>query len=749
MPADDIEGMKAGFLSKAEARFGQEPGKLLEEALGCAIRAHGEKTRASGEPAWAHDLRVADILLDLGMDIDSVCAGLLHDTVPERASGYVEAGTEPSQGRKSAPVADAARLPRPKRDIAEDALNPLLALPDPRIEERFGRDTALIVAGVNRLSSVRAKNKSVHAAETMRKMLFALTSDIRVILVKLADKLDSMRTLKYLPEDRQKEIASECIDIYAPLADRLGISWLKDELEDLSLKSLNREVFDQIKDIVNARKGERQEFLRRVTEKILSSAAKEGIEVEVSARAKHFYSIYQKMRKRGKGADELYDLLGIRLICRTVNDCYALLGLVHRLWKPIDGRFKDYIAMPKSNGYQSLHTTVLAYGGQLLEIQIRTREMHMVAEYGVASHWLYKKGTTSELPSLQDLPIVNKLKQWNQFIAEGDSYLEEIKRELLRDSIFVFTPKGDVIELPAGATPIDFAFAIHSDVGAHCLGAKVNGSIVSLDSELKNTQIVEILTSPNARPNLNWLKFARTSKARSRIRQLLVQSGQAIAIDKHIVAGRKGEKAGAESAATRERPHEKASEKSPERALERGREGREAGREAGAEFPSVVEFHSVKPGLVLRSDKAGVTAGGMRNLMIRIAGCCKPVTGDRIVGYVSRGRGIIVHREDCRSIASIADFEERRIDVKWEDEVMNTTARYRVTTKKSFDIFSEIESTVRKCSGRLKEGKLGERGDGTLGGFFILEVDAREDLKRVSKALRTLPSILSIDEETI
>lgn len=749
MPADDIEGLKAGFLSKAEARFGQETRTLLEDAIASAIRAHGQKTRASGEPAWAHDLRVADILLDLGMDIDSVCAGLLHDTVPERASGYVEAGADPGQGRKPAPPMEAARVPRARKDSAEESPNPLLALPDPRIEERFGRDTALIVAGVNRLSSVRAKNKSVHAAETMRKMLFALTSDIRVILVKLADKLDSMRTLKYLPEDRQKEIASECIDIYAPLADRLGISWLKDELEDLSLKSLNREVFDQIKDIVNARKGERQDFLRRVTEKILSSAAKEGIEVEVSARAKHFYSIYQKMRKRGKGADELYDLLGIRLICRTVNDCYALLGLVHRLWKPIDGRFKDYIAMPKSNGYQSLHTTVLAYGGQLLEIQIRTREMHMVAEYGVASHWLYKKGTTSELPSLQDLPIVNKLKQWNKFIAEGDSYLEEIKRELLRDSIFVFTPKGDVIELPAGATPIDFAFAIHSDVGAHCLGAKVNGSIVSLDSELKNTQIVEILTSPNARPNLNWLKFARTSKARSRIRQLLVQTGQAIAIDKHIVAGRKGEKASAESAASRERPHEKAAEKSPERASERGREGREAGREAGAEFPSVVEFHSIKPGLVLRSDKAGVTAGGMRNLMIRIAGCCKPVTGDRIVGYVSRGRGIIVHREDCRSIASIADFEERRIDVKWEDEVMNTTARYRVTTKKSFDIFSEIESTVRKCSGRLKEGKLGERGDGTLGGFFILEVDAREDLKRVSKALRTLPSILSIEEETI
>jgi len=615
---------------------------------------------------------------------------------------------------------------RKEKDLA--GLSSLLAMPDPRIEERYGKETATIVAGVNRLSSVRAKNKSVHAAETMRKMLFALTSDIRVILVKLADKLDSMRTLKYLPEDRQKEIATECIDIYAPLADRLGISWLKDELEDLSFKSLNREVFDQIKDIVNVRKDARQEFLKKVTDRILLAAAKEKIEVEVSARAKHFYSIYQKMRKRGKSPEELYDLMGIRIICGSINECYALLGLVHRLWKPIDGRFKDYIAMPKSNGYQSLHTTVIAYGGQLLEIQIRTREMHLVAEYGIASHWLYKRGTTSELPRLEDIPIINKLKQWNQFIAEGDSYLEEIKRELLRDSIFVFTPKGDVIELPAGSTPIDFAFAIHSDVGAHCLGAKVNGAIVSLDSELRNTQIVEIITSPNARPNLNWLKIAHTSKARSKIRQLLVQTGQAVAIDKHIVAARKSEKPPAESAQTKVHTQDRPQE-----------EG----------FPSVVEFHSVKPGLVLRSEKAGVSVGGMRNMMIRIAGCCKPVTGDRIVGYVSRGRGIIVHREDCRSIQSIADFEERRIDVKWEDEAINTTARYRVTTRKSFDIFSEIESTVRKCSGRLKEGKLGERGDGTLSGFFILEVDSREDLKRVAKSLRTLPSILSIEEETL
>ena len=738
------------FISKADQRFKTEETSLLSSAAEYSRVAHGDRKRASGEPAFYHDIRVAGILLDLGMDFNSVLAGLLHDTIEERTSGFPKthdvsattsnksgagSSTQNSTAGQNKPTQTQGKPEHPRKEKDTGTLSSLLAAPDPRIEEKFGKDAALIVAGVNRLSSVRAKNKSVHAAETMRKMLFALTSDIRVIVVKLADKLDSMRTLKYLPEDRQKEIATECIDIYAPLADRLGISWLKDELEDLSLKALNREVFDQIKDIVNIRKDARQEFLRKVTERILSAATKEGIEVEVSARAKHFYSIYQKMRKRGKSAEELYDLLGIRIICKSINECYSLLGLVHRLWKPIDGRFKDYIAMPKSNGYQSLHTTVIAYGGQLLEIQIRTRQMNVVAEYGVASHWLYKKGTTAEIPEIEDLPIINKLKQWNQFIAEGDTYLEEIKRELLRDSIFVFTPKGDVIELPAGATPIDFAFEIHSDVGAHCLGAKVNGAITSLDSELQNTQIVDIITSPNARPNLNWLKIARTSKAKQRIRQFLVQTGQAVAIDKHIVVARKNEKSILETG----QPHS--------HGQERGSAEVQKGKTEG--FPSIVEFHSVKPGLVLRSEKAGLSVGGMRNMMIRIAGCCKPVTGDRIVGYVSRGRAVIVHRADCRSLATIADFEERRIDVKWEDETINTTARYRVTTKKSFDIFSEIESTVRKCSGRLKEGKLGERGDGTLSGFFILEVDTREDLRGVAKALRTLPSIISIEEETL
>ncbi|HEY9054152.1 MAG TPA: RelA/SpoT family protein [Rectinemataceae bacterium] len=744
------------FLAKAASSLGEDAARVFAQALEWSKAKHGPALRASGEPAWEHDLRVASTLLDMGMDRDSILAGLVHDCTDSRISGSPAALAEQAAERGSEPGAPASAVAPTKPEAAEGPQQSrkvrkpsrmeakaddkkreaqrraLSALPDEAIIDAFGLETARLVAGVSRLSSVRAKNKTVQAAETMRKMLFAMTGDIRVIIVKLADKLDSMRTLKYLPEERQKTIATECLDIFAPLADRLGISWLKGELEDLALKTLNREIFEQIKDIVSAKKDKREKFLARASEDLRRAALKAGIPLEISSRAKHFYSIYQKM-KSGKSPEELFDLSGLRLICETENDCYSLLGLVHRLWKPIDGRFKDYIAMPKANGYRSLHTTVMCYDGRLLEVQIRTKLMHAIAEYGVASHWLYKKGTTTERPSLEDLPVVNRLKQWNEFVAQGAEYLEEIKKELLGDSIFVFTPRGEVIELPSGATAIDFAFAIHTDVGAHCLGAKADGSIIPLDAELKNTQVVEILTSPQAHPNLNWLKLAHTSKAKSKIRALLVNSGQVLAIDKSIVVGKKPDR---QEERQKEGLQQEDARFHPERILQ-----------ASAE-PAVseVEYRAFKPGQELRSDAAGLSIGGAKNMMIRIAGCCSPVTGDSIVGYVSRGRGIIIHRSDCKSIRAVADFAERRMEVRWEDASLSI-GRFRITAKKVPDIFAEIESAVRKYQGRLREGKLGERGDGTLSGFFTMETDTRENLKRVSKSLKGLPSIISIEEE--
>jgi len=730
-----VEELREGFLASVRAVYAPADSERVERALAAAEARLAGAKRASGEPAAAHDLRVAAILVELGLDADSVVAGLLHDAL-DPVPGAPE-GSEAERAAKTVAGAAAAAAAR-----AEDRR---------RLEAGFGPVAASLVEGVSRLAALRAKNKTVQAAETMRKMLFAMTRDIRVILVKLADKLDNMRTLKFLPEERQKEIAAECLDIFAPLADRLGVSWMKDELEDLSLKALNREAFDQIKGLVSAKKGEREVYLERVERAIREAAGAEGVEVEISARAKHFYSIYQKMRKKAKGAEELYDLLGVRLITESDNDCYALLGLVHRIWKPIEGRFKDYIAMPKANGYRSLHTTVMGFDGRLLEVQIRTREMHRIAEYGVASHWLYKKGSTAEAPKPEDLPIVNRLKEWGDFLSQGAEYLEEIKRELLKDSIFVFTPQGDVVELPAGAGPLDFAFAIHTDVGTKCMGAKADGQIVPLDGELRNTQVVEILTSPQAHPTMNWLPLAKTSKARQKIRAWLVQSGQVLAIERNIVAGRHTGSAAEARAreAARELKEAGAGHEAAEAKAREAREAREAAKPRGPveNLGETTVYRRVTPGEALRNEKAGVAIGGQKNLMIRIAGCCRPVTGDAIVGYVSRGRGIIVHRADCKSLAAVPDFQERRIEVSWESTASLVTARFRIVARRSPDLFAEIESAMHKFQGHLREGRLGERGDGNMEGSFTMEVSSRDDVRRVLKSVRGLPSVLSIEED--
>jgi GTP pyrophosphokinase len=514
------------------------------------------------------------------------------------------------------------------------------------LRKKLGEDVYALTQGASRVASLSSTDKTISDAEHIRKMLFAMVNDIRVIFIKLADKLDTLRTMDALrsgnrgstgkAEDAEKAqgsrrsvriTAQECLDIYAPLADRLGIQQMKDELEDLALKHLNRDAFLQIKDIVAAKKSEREQFLAIVKDTVLAEARKSGIAVEVYSRAKHFYSIYQKMRKRGKAGDELFDLLGIRIICHSVEHCYTLLGICHRFWKPIDGRFKDYIAMPKSNGYRSLHTTVMA-DGNLLEIQIRTTEMHETAEFGVASHWLYKKGMAAEVVRVEDLSIINRLKEWNTQRVEYDGttgsgdaetdFLSEIKKELLKDSIFVFTPMGKVIELPLNATAIDFAYAIHSDIGDHCSLAKANGKAIPLSAPLQNTQVVEIQTSAGAHPNRNWLSLVKTAKARNKIRVWLSQHDDPVTV---------------------ETPKERAERPHP--------------------LPKKKAAPETRPLLTVR-------VADEKNMMVRFAKCCSPKPPQAIVGFVSRGRGIIIHRAECKSLLHIADFEERRIDTEWE-----------------------------------------------------------------------------------
>jgi GTP pyrophosphokinase len=642
----------------------------------------------AGEHGGGDSEGAASILADLGLDADTITAALILNS--------------PEQGA------------------------------DTDIEQRFGKNVALLAEGTARISGLKAKNKTLQEAENIRKMLFAMVKDIRIIFIKLADKLWSMREAGNKPAEERKQAAQESLDIYAPLAGRLGISWIKDELEDLALKELNREAYLQIKDIVSEKRGERREFLNKVQEDIQREAKAAGIGIEVSSRAKHFYSIYQKIRKRDKSAADIYDLFGIRIICDSIETCYTLLGMVHRLWKPLDGRFKDYIAMPKSNGYQSLHTTVMVPGNsavlqdtRTVEIQIRTREMHHIAENGIASHWLYKKGSSRELVRPVDITIVNRLKDWKE-TEDGSrenfnskTFLEEIKREILRDSIYVFTPQGKVVELPAGSTPIDFAYAIHSAIGDRCAGAKANGAIIPLNSELANTQVVEILTSQQARPHVNWLRIVKTSKARSKIRAWLEQHDETAN-----------------------------QEKTPGKRKAKNQETEKKNTEPEAStVPAMTENQP------FRLEVKNNTPGGLsfkvriqdeKNMLIRFASCCKPITGDPITGYISRTRGIIIHRTGCRNLLNIADLDERRIDAEWDNASVELLRRFTVDARAAPNLFSEIEGAIRKYHGHLIEGRFEEKETNKLTGSFVMQLESPEDVKKIMKGIRGIPGVYKI-----
>lgn len=557
---------------------------------------------SENQPYYIHGMRVACILAERKLDYQCVMAGFLHNVLSfERVS-------------------------------AEE------------INENFGPIILRLIEGTTRITNLKIKNKTQHQADSIRKMLFAMVEDIRVILVMLADRLDRIRNLSQESRQVQKQVAQESIDIWAPLANRLGMSSVKSELEDLSLKYSNPDVYAQIKKVVAAKKQDRSDYLAKAQQEIYKAASRAGIEVSISSRAKHFYSIYQKMRKRNKGVDELFDLLALRVLCQSSSDCYVLIGLVHGIWKPLEGRFKDYIAMPKANGYQSLHTTVMC-DGRPLEIQIRTTEMHSVAEYGVASHLLYKqKLGGSDKVGLENLSIINQLKQLRPEQLADEVLFSEIREELLGDSIFVFTPKGDVVELPAGSTAVDFAYQIHSAVGEKIVGAKADGHIIPLSRPLKNTQIVDIITSPKAHPTQNQLQLVRTAKARSKIRGWLTQNDPTFDNPFAKATGDLAGKAGTDEAAGEvgavHRAHKKGT-----------------GRPHDSPLPMEIASGSGK-----------IRIGNTTNFLIARARCCEPQFGDDIVGYVSRGRGIIIHRADCHVFSLIPNRQERTLEVEWDRE---------------------------------------------------------------------------------
>ncbi len=651
------------------------PDKEVERIIDAALWAkdlHKDQKRASGEPYFIHPLKVAEFLVDMKMDSDSVIAALLHDVLEDTDTAFNQ------------------------------------------ITKRYGKQVALLVEGVTKISIMKAKSKSIQEAETIRKMLLAMSRDIRVIIIKLADKLHNMSTLEYLPEKKRKAIATECLDIYAPLANRLGFSWLKAELEDLSLKHLNPQVYSYISDYLNEKRLEKEKFLKKVEQTILKEAAEEGYRVKVFTRGKHIYSIYMKMKKRKKDINEIYDILGIRIICNSVSECYAVLGLVHKLWPPIEGRFKDYIAMPKANQYQSLHTSVMCFEGRVTEVQIRTEEMHYTAEYGIAAHWLYKSGGfDGRKLKGKDLPIVNRIKKWDGVKSSADDFISDIRKEFLKDSIYVFTPEGHIIELPKNSTAIDFAYQIHTEIGNHCLGALADGSIIPLTRPLKNTQVVEIRTANTATPHVNWLRFVQTTKARNKIRHWLNKHDENLYIDKNIIAKKKS----APIEPVKQQPEE-----------------------GEKEIPEDGTF--VKQ--VLDKAKIAFKIGNEKNMLISIAKCCTPTSGDAIVGYISRGRGIIVHRKDCPNLKNINDIANRCIEVEWEAVSPKSIKKFKVVSRMTYDLFSEIEGAVRKYKGHLIEGKLEEDERGKLTGSFTMELEHAGDYSKVLKSIKTIPSVITI-----
>lgn len=660
------------FVQKAFS-YNKKEQEQIRAAAEFAALAHSNQKRQSGEPYIIHPFAVGEILMGINMDVETVLAGILHDTLEDTPTTFDD------------------------------------------LVEKFGKTVADLVEGETKISGLKVKNKSQREAETIRKMFFAMSEDIRVIIIKLADKLHNMRTLQHLAPERAREIANECLDIYAPLADRLGMSWLKGELEDQSLKILKPDAFQYIEGYLLSKKSERTAYLNRIEKILYRACGEHGLaNVEVQSRTKHTYGVYMKMKKRRKEIEEIGDILGVRIICDSVNECYSLLGLVHKLWPPIEGRFKDYIAMPKANNYQSLHTTVMALDGKLLEIQIRTREMHATAEYGVAAHWTYKaqKGGGADRSWVQRdkeqfSRILHKLKSWSSEIEESETFLDDIKGELLKDTIYVFTPQGHIVELPANATALDFAYHIHTEIGNRTTGAKADGSIIPLSQPLKNTQVIEILTSPNARPTLNWLRLAQTTNARRKIRSWLNKNDDSIIVDKNIIAKKK------------------------------------------VELPPEEEPQPTEEKEIVRSvfDPSRLTfkVGDEKNMMISLAKCCSPRRGDEIIGYVSRGRGIIVHRKNCRNLKNMSEIEERSIEVEWENGNKLLTRRFRIVSRMTQNLFAEIEGAIRKYKGHLIEGRVEDDEQDRLVGSFTMEVDNEEDFKKVVRSIKAIPSIISIN----
>ncbi len=686
---------------------------LCEKAYRFARKAHENQKRASGEEYFTHPCNVAKILIDLGMDAATIAAAFLHDVIED---------TPVSEGD---------------------------------IRAEFGEEVLQLVQGVTKLEKIEFTSKEEEQAENFRKIFVAMAKDIRVIIIKLADRLHNMRSLNFLSPERQQRMARETLDVFAPLAGRLGISQIKCELEDLSLKYLEPEFFEYLVTNINAKLAERREFVAFVVQEIQKILDESHIKGEVFGRPKHFYSIYKKMKNQNKTLDQIYDLTAVRVIVNTVDDCYEVFGKIHHKWKPIPGRIKDYIATPKPNMYQSLHTTVVTNFGQTFEIQIRTYEMNRAAEYGIAAHWKYKENKKEVDDFDARLSWIREVMEWQGGLKDSKEFIDSLKGDIYSSEVLVFTPKGDVISLPQGATPIDFAYQIHSAVGNKCVGAKVNSKMVPLSTPLQVGDVVEIITSPNSKgPSWDWLKIAKSSSTKVKIKQFFKREMK----EENIKTG----KAMLEREAKNKGYNlsdlltDKAFAKLSQRMSFSGQDEMFASVGYGAVTTNQVLVKLIdyyrhssiesQARIIASNPKqsGGVIVKGMDNILVRIAGCCHPVPGDEIVGFVSRGRGVAVHRADCPNMKNIEP--ERFIEVRWANETGNSfNAGIKVIANDQGTILSSVSQVVAQMNFAITaiNGRIDSKTKQAVVDFNI-RLNSRSELDALIEKLKQNKKLIDV-----
>ncbi|MBP1705886.1 MAG: (p)ppGpp synthetase SpoT/RelA [Chloroflexi bacterium] len=712
-PAVSLAALRRGLLAEVAAHHPQADLGVVTGALEMAIEAHQGQFRATGDPYVVHPIAAAQTLAELGLDPTAIAAALLHD-VPEDTD---------------------------------------LGLAD--IEERFGTDVAHLVDGVTKLSRFSTHSHEERQAENIRKMLLAMAQDIRVVLIKLADRLHNMRTLWALPAEKQARIARQTMEIYAPLAERLGIWQIKWELEDLAFKALEPQRYRELADQLDTRRRGREVYISRAIDVLRPVLETAGIDADLSGRPKHLHSIYRKMQRKGAGFGEIYDVYAIRILVDEIRDCYAALGVVHSIWRPIPGQFDDYIAVPKLNGYQSLHTAVIALDGKPLEIQIRTQAMHRVSEVGIAAHWRYKEGTRAEREYDAKLAWLRQLVDWQRDVSDATEFVEGIKLDLFQDQVFVFTPKGDIKDLPAGATPLDFAYRIHTDIGHRTIGAKINNRLVPLDYRLKNGDIVEIVTTKSEHgPSRDWLGIVRTSHAREKIRQWFKKKDR----NENIVHGRE-----ALERELRRLARTSIQAVGTERLLEIARP---YGPETLDDFYAAIGYGAISaqqvvvrlgvvddgqvalPAVAPQPQRTGgVRVKGVGDLLVRFGKCCHPIPGDPIVGFITRGKGVTVHLTRCPTVVNEREIA-RLVEVEWEAAPAHTyPIAIRIEGHDRTGLLSDITAAVAENRVNIVAANVSVSPDHTAVVAATLQVASVSQLARIIGRIEQIKDVVSVQRE--